>query len=412
MSGSLRRIFLRIIVQKFGGSSVADAERVRRVARRIIQTRNEGYSPVVVVSAQGKTTDQLLAKAYEITPNPSGRELDMLLATGEQASMALLALAIQAEGVPAISMTGGQSGIHTDSHHNKAKILSVQPDRIIQALEQGNIVIVAGFQGISEQQEITTLGRGGSDTTAVALAASLKAEACEIYTDVDGVYSADPRLVPNAFQLKEVIYEEMLEMASLGARVLHLRSVEIAKNYGVPLHVRSSFHNRPGTWVKEVVSMEQAPVVTGVAHDYNVAKLTILNVPDKPGVAARLFTGLAEHGFNVDMIVQSASRDGWNDISFTVERSELAAVTRVANRLCEEIGADSVVTDDKVAKVSIVGAGMISHHGVAASFFRIIADLGHNIEMISTSDISISCVVAEHAVEEIVQATHRHFLEQ
>jgi len=418
---------VRIIVQKFGGTSVADAERVRNVARRVVRTRDAGYAPVVVVSAQGDTTDLLLAKAHEITDRPSGRELDMLLATGEQVSMALLAMAVQALGYPAVSLTGAQVGILTDEAHTKAKIVDVDGSRILRELERGNIVIVAGFQGVTPGDDITTLGRGGSDTTAVALAAALGAEACEIYTDVDGVFSADPRLVPQARKLDEISYDEMLELASLGARVLHLRCVEIARKFGVPLHVRSSFHDRPGTLVRagaaaagrgqgagcpeEGVSVEKGRIVTGIAHNADVAKVTLKGVPDRPGIAARLFGALAAREVNVDMIIQSASRRGINDISFTVSRSDLPTAVEVAEEVRQELDAEAVEHDTGVAKVAIVGAGMISHPGVAARMFRTIADQGVNIQMISTSDISISCVIEAGDVERVVRALHRAFIE-
>lgn len=416
---------MRIIVQKFGGTSVADAERLRNVARRVIRTKEAGFAPVVVVSAQGDTTDLLVEKAYEITDRPSAREMDMLLSTGEQISIALLAMAIHAQGHDAVSLTGAQVGIRTDEAHTKAKIVGIDPSRILRELEDGKIVIVAGFQGINEEDDITTLGRGGSDTTAVALAAALQAEACEIYTDVDGVYSADPRLVKNAVKRDTVSYDEMLELASLGARVLHLRCVEIAKNHGVVLHVRSSFNDNPGTLVtdsaparesggvktKEATEMEKGRVVTGIAHTTNVAKITLMGVPDQPGVAARLFTALADREVNVDMIIQSGSRAGINDISFTVGKEDMADAVEAAEELCRELQAEKVAAEEGVAKVSIVGAGMISHPGVAARMFRTIAGQGVNIHMISTSDISISCVIDAGAVEKVVQALHREFVE-
>lgn len=403
---------MRIVVQKYGGTSVADANRLRNVARRVIQTYKKGFAPVVVVSAQGDTTDILLQKAYEISPNPSARELDMLLSTGEQISIALLAMAIEAQGYAVISLTGGQVGIRTDDTHTKAKIVGIDTRRILRELGAGRIVIVAGFQGVNQEEDITTLGRGGSDTSAVALAAILEAESCEIYTDVDGVYSADPRIVPGARKLAAISYDEMLELASLGARVLHLRSVEIAKKYGVPIHVRSSFSESLGTMVvEEVTGMENAPVVTGIAHTTDVAKVTVMGVPDRPGVAASLFAALAGRAVNVDMIIQSASRAGINDISFTVAKTDIDAAVEAARALQKELGAEGVAAESGVGKVSIVGAGMISHPGVAATMFRVMASEGVNIQMISTSDISISCVIDAAFVEKVVRALHKVFIE-
>ncbi len=403
---------MRIVVQKYGGTSVADASRLRNVARRVIQAHEAGFAPVVVVSAQGDTTDILLQKAYEISPHPSARELDMLLSTGEQISIALLAMAIEAQGYAVISLTGGQVGIRTDGTHTKAKIVGIDTRRILRELGTGRIVIVAGFQGVNQEEDITTLGRGGSDTSAVALAAILAAETCEIYTDVDGVYSADPRIVPGARKLTAISYDEMLELASLGARVLHLRSVEIAKKYGVPIHVRSSFSESPGTMVvEEVKDMENAPVVTGIAHTTDVAKVTVMGVPDRPGVAASLFAALAGRAVNVDMIIQSASRAGINDISFTLAKADMEAAVEAARELEQQLGAEGVVAESGVGKVSIVGAGMISHPGVAAAMFRVIADEGVNIQMISTSDISISCVIEAPFVEKVVRALHKVFIE-
>ncbi len=409
---------MRIIVQKFSGTSVAAAARLRNVARRVARTREAGFAPVVVVSAQGDTTDLLIEKAREITDRPDPREMDMLLSTGEQISISLLAMALQAMGVPAVSLTGAQVGIRTDEAHTKAKIVEIDGSRILTEAAKGNVVIVAGFQGVTSRDDITTLGRGGSDTTAVALAAALKAEVSEIYTDVDGVYSADPRVVPAARKLDEVSYDEMLELASLGARVLHLRCVEIAKKYDTPIHVRSSFNDHPGTIVKgrgaekeEVSNMEKGRVVTGIAHNEDVVKVTIKGVPDRPGVAARLFGALAEREVNVDMIIQSGSRQGINDISFTVGRGDLHPAVEVAEAVCRDLGAEAVEHDGDVAKVSIVGAGMISHPGVAATMFRTIAAEGVNIHMIATSDISISCVIDGAEVARVVRALHRVFVE-
>ncbi len=401
---------MKIIVQKFGGTSVADADRLRNVARKVIKAKDNGYAPVVVVSAQGDTTDMLLEKAAEITDRPNARELDMLLSTGEQISIALLAMTLHAMGYPAISLTGQQVGIMTDESHTKAKIEDIERNRILSELNKGNIVIVAGFQGINCHNDITTLGRGGSDTTAVALAAALGAESCEIYTDVDGVYSADPRVVKEAKKIDEVSYDEMLELASLGARVLHLRCVEIAKKFGTPLHVRSSFNDQPGTIVREGIEMEKGRVVTGIAHNTNVVKITIKGVPDQPGVASRLFGALADREVNVDMIIQSASRKGINDISFTVGKEDKTLAVEVAQDLAKAMGAEGVEHEENVAKVSIVGAGMISHPGVAARMFKTIADTGVNIQMISTSDISISCVIDAEHTDRVVKAIHSTFI--
>lgn len=397
-----------ILVQKFGGTSVADAERLRNAAQRAMAAQAAGYDTVVVVSAQGDTTDELLEKAAELHPHPPARELDTLLATGEQQSMALLAIAIDALGGRAVSLSGQQVGIRTSNVHGKAKITGIDGERIRRELAEGRIVVVAGFQGVDDQADVTTLGRGGSDTTAVALAAALGAEACEIYTDVDGVYSADPRIAPKARKMKEISFDEMLELASLGAKVLHLRSVEVAKKFGIPIHVRSSFVPDPGTIVKEERPME-GQLVVGVAHDTHLAKLTILGVPDRPGVAAALFGALAEAEVNVDMIVQSASREGINDISFTVAKEDERRAHEVAQALVERLAARGALHEGGVAKVSIVGAGMISYPGVAAKMFQVIGEQGANIAMISTSDISISCVIPEERVADVVRALHTAF---
>ncbi|MGB9886376.1 MAG: aspartate kinase [Moorellales bacterium] len=398
-----------LVVQKYGGTSVANAERIKNVAARVAQYYREGHQLVVVVSARGDTTDELIALAKEISPRPPERELDMLLATGEQQSIALVAMAIQELGLPVISLTGPQVGILTDNAHTKARILNVSSERLNAELAKGRIVIVAGFQGVTINNEITTLGRGGSDTTAVAVAAALKADLCEIYTDVDGVYTADPRVVPEARKLRTVSYDEMLEMASLGAQVLQPRAVEFAKQYGVKLHVRSSFNYTEGTIVQEVGSMEKEIVVTGVAHDRNVAKIGIFGVPDRPGVACRLFSALAQERVNVDMIVQSAMRDERNDISFTVGKDDLPKAVDIVARVKEEIGAQGYVYDDGVAKVSIVGAGMITNPGVAARMFEALAEEGINIEMISTSEIKVSCIIRVEETEKAVRALHRKF---
>lgn len=399
-----------IIVQKYGGTSVADTERITHVAARAAQARREGHDVVVVVSAMGKTTDQLLAQAREIAPEPPGRELDMLLTAGERISMALLAMAIDAEGFSARSFTGSQAGIITDARHGKARIIDITPGRITEALDGGHIVIVAGFQGVSrDSRDVTTLGRGGSDTTAVALAAALEAGVCEIYTDVDGVYTADPRICPDARKLPRVSHEEMLELAASGAKVLQVRSVEYARNYRVPVHVRSSFAWADGTLVvPEEDVMEQA-IVSGVAHDSAEGKVVVRNVPDKPGVASRIFSALADEAINVDMIVQNVSADGSTDISFTVPRADGQLALRRLEGLRDEIGHAQVDFDEGIAKVSLVGAGMKTHPGIAAQMFTALSDAGVNIEMISTSTIRVSVVVREADVETAVRAVHERF---
>lgn len=398
-----------LVVQKYGGSSVANAERIRRVAGRVVQEREKGHSVVVVVSAMGDTTDDLIELVGGITGNPPDREMDMLLSTGEQISIALLAMAIQDTGSPAISLTGGQVGILTDDAHTKAKILQINTDRLQEELKQGNIVVVAGFQGMDRRNDITTLGRGGSDTTAVALAAVLKADVCEIFTDVDGVYTTDPRVVPEAKKLDLVCYDEMLELANLGAAVLHPRAVELAMQYGLPLHVRSSFNNNPGTLVKEVNDMERTHVVTGVACDYNVAKIGLFDVFDRPGIAYILFKALADEKINVDMIIQSAMRDDRNDIAFTCPQGDLKKALEVVERLQPEVGAEGFTSDDGVAKVSIVGAGMVSNPGVAAEMFEALYQEGINLEMISTSEIKVSCIIKAGQAEQAVRALHQRF---
>ncbi|PSO53848.1 MAG: aspartate kinase [Actinobacteria bacterium QS_5_72_10] len=399
-----------IIVQKYGGSSVADTDRVTHVAARAAQAKREGHDVVVVVSAMGKTTDQLLAQAREIAPEPPGRELDMLLTAGERISMALLAMAIDAEGFSARSLTGSQAGIITDARHGKARIIDITPGRITEALQAGHIVIVAGFQGVSrDSRDVTTLGRGGSDTTAVALAAALEAGVCEIYTDVDGVYTADPGICPHARKLARASHEEMLELAASGAKVLQVRSVEYARNYRVPVGVRSSFAWAEGTLVvPEEEAMEQA-IVSGVAHDSAESKVVVRNVPDKPGVASRIFTALAEEAINVDMIVQNVSADGSTDISFTVPRADGPLALRRLEGLREEIGHATVDFDAEIGKVSLVGAGMKTHPGVAAQMFTALSDAGVNIEMISTSTIRVSVVVRQQDVGTAVRAVHERF---
>ena len=404
-----------LIVQKYGGSSVADAEGLKRVASRIVATKKAGHQVVVVVSAMGDTTDELIDLAKEVSPIPNGRELDMLLTAGERISMALLAMAISNLGHEARSFTGSQAGIITTSTHGKARVIDVAPSRITEAIKEGAIAIVAGFQGVSQDtNDITTLGRGGSDTTAVALAAALEADVCEIYTDVDGVFSADPRIVPTAHKLKTVTYEEMLELAACGAKVLHLRCVEYARRFDLPIHVRSSFSNREGTWVvkdhPEGGEMEQA-IISGIAHDKTEAKITIVGVPDRTGVAARIFQSIADSDINVDMIVQnvSAAATGLTDISFTLPKSEGANATAVLKKIQGEVGFQSIQYDDQIGKISLIGAGMRSHPGVTATFFAALADAAVNIEMISTSEIRISVVCRINDLEKGVKAAHTAF---
>ena len=404
-----------LIVQKYGGSSVADAEGMKRVANRIVAAKRDGNQVVVVVSAMGDTTDELIDLAEQITPIPQGRELDMLLTAGERISMALLAMAINNLGHEALSFTGSQAGVITTSAHGRARIIDVTPGRIKEALDSGAIAIVAGFQGISQDtKDVTTLGRGGSDTTAVALAAALDADVCEIYTDVDGVFSADPRAVPAARKLKTVTYDEMLELAASGAKVLHLRCVEYARRYNLPIHVRSSFTTNEGTWVvkdhPEGGAMEQA-IISGIAHDKSEAKITIVGVPDRTGVAARIFQAIADADINIDMIVQnvSAAATGLTDISFTLPKAEGAAATAILQKLQGEVGFASIQYDDQIGKLSLVGAGMRSHPGVTATFFGALSDAGVNIEMISTSEIRISIVCRASDLEKGVRAAHTAF---
>src|SRR6266496_3175636 len=400
---------MAVIVQKYGGTSVGDAERIRAVAERVVAAKRGGFDPVVVVSAMGDTTDELTRMAHELSPIPNPRELDLLLTAGERIAMSLLAIAINDAGFPAASYTGSQAGIITDTSHGRAKIIDIKPGRILEAIDKGNIVIVAGFQGVSIAHDVTTLGRGGSDTTAVALADALGAEFCEIFTDVPGVFTADPRIVPDARKLHAVSYEEMLELAACGAKVLQLRSVEYARTHGVRVHVRSSFTDEPGTWViEEDVRMEQA-IISGVAADDTEAKITIEDVPDRPGIAAAIFRALADDGVNVDMIVQNVSHRGRTDVSFTAPKADRGRIAALMDRVVEEIGAARYVQDDGIAKVSLVGAGMKSHPGVAASMFEALRDEGVNIEMISTSSIRISCVIRAEAAERAVKAIHARF---
>jgi aspartate kinase len=406
-----------LVVQKYGGSSVADADGIKRVAQRIVGTRKAGNRVVVVVSAMGDSTDELRDLAKQVSPAPPGRELDMLLTAGERISMALLAMAIANLGLEARSFTGSQAGVITDSTHGKARIIDITPGRIQTALEDGAIPIVAGFQGVSQTtKDITTLGRGASDTTAVALAAALGADYCEIFTDVDGVFTADPRIVPSAQRMPRISYEEMLEMAACGAKVLMLRCVEYARRYSMPIHVRSSFSNREGTWVidrsqsQEGKAVEQA-IISGVAQDRGEAKITVVGVPDKVGEAARIFRAIAESGINIDMIVQniSAAATGRTDISFTLPRDDGRAAMSRLGQLQDEVGFDSLLYDDRIGKVSVIGAGMRSHPGVSATFFTALAEAGVNIEMISTSEIRISVVVDQNDVEAAVVAAHEAF---
>ncbi len=401
---------MALIVQKYGGSSVADAEGMKRVAARIVATKKAGNQVVVVVSAMGDTTDELIDLANQVSPIPPGRELDMVLTAGERISMALLAMAINNLGFEALSFTGSQAGVITDSTHGKARIIDVTPGRIREAIDSGSIAIVAGFQGISQDtNDITTLGRGGSDTTAVALAAALEADVCEIYTDVDGIFSADPRAIPAARKLTTVTYEEMLELAAAGAKVLHLRCVEYARRYNLPIHVRSSFSPLEGTWVvenhPEGGTMEQA-IIAGVAHDKSEAKITIVGVPDRTGVAARIFQALADNDLNIDMIVQnvSAAATGLTDISFTLPKADGAEATTVLKKIQGEVGFASLQYDDTIGKLSLVGAGMRSHPGVTATFFAAMAEAGVNIEMISTSEIRISVIIREDDLERAARA--------
>lgn len=404
-----------LVVQKYGGSSVADAVSIKRVAQRIVDTKRAGNQVVVVVSAMGDTTDELIDLANQVSPLPAPRELDMLLTAGERISMALVAMAVGQLGHEARSFTGSQAGVITDSAHGRARIIDVTPGRIRDAIEEGAIAIVAGFQGVSQDsKDITTLGRGGSDTTAVALAAALDADVCEIYTDVDGVFSADPRVVPTAKQLSSITYEEMLEMAASGAKVLHLRCVEYARRYDLPIHVRSSFSNKTGTWVikdRPVGDTMEQPIIAGVAHDRSEAKVTVVGVPDRPGVAAAIFQTIADAQVNIDMIVQnvSAASTGLTDISFTLPAAEGPTATAALHRVEKEIGYQRVLFDDSIGKLSLIGAGMRSHPGVSAMLFAALAEANVNIDMISTSEIRISVVVRDSDLDKAVRAVHTAF---
>ena len=400
---------MALIVQKYGGTSVADPERIRAVAEHVAYTKRHGNDVVVVVSAMGKSTDNLIKLANEVSSVQPDRELDMLLTTGERISMTLVCMALAGVGIDAISFTGSQVGIITDTVHTKAKILEVKGDRVREALAQGKVCVVAGFQGVSTDKEITTLGRGGSDTTAVALAAALGADSCEIYTDVTGVFTADPRIVPQARKLQHINFDEMLEMAGAGSKVLALRSVEFARNHNVPIQVRSSFTWEPGTWVTSQEPSMEDPIISGVVTDTSEAKVTVRKVPDRPGISAALFEQLAESNVNVDMIVQNTSTDGNTDISFTVPKADMKVAQGIVESVAKEIGAAGIAQDDSIAKISLVGAGMKTSPGIAAKMFRTLADNGVNIQMISTSTIRISVVVAAADLEKAARSLHTAF---
>ena len=398
-----------VVVMKFGGTSVKDAERVKRAAQRVADTARKGNRVVVVVSAPGDMTDELIDRALAITDEPDGREMDMLLATGEQVSIALLCMAIKNLKKDAISLTGPQAGIRADHVHTKARITTIKPKKIVQELGRGKVVVVAGFQGLNPKDDVTTLGRGGSDLTAVALAAALKSNVCEIYTDVRGVYTTDPRVVPDAHKIDEISYDEMLELAGSGSQVMQARSIEVAKKFGVKIHVRSSLENTKGTMIAGMNDEMEAPVVSGIAYDANEAKLSITDIPDRPGIAAEIFGALARESINVDMIIQSAAQDALNDISFTVTRADVRRAVDLLEKLKTRLNAKNVLSDDTMAKVSIVGVGMRSHPGVAARMFSTLADAGINIEMISTSEIKVACVIKQSDGKKAVQLLHKAF---
>jgi len=400
---------MALIVQKYGGSSVADAEKIKNVARRIAAARDKGNQVVVVVSAMGDTTDELIRLAYQLSEKPDNRELDVLLSTGEVVSSTLLAMALHSMGYQAISLSGAQAGIRTDAAYSGARILQIEPKRLVKELEKGNIVIVAGFQGITEDMDITTLGRGGSDTTAVALAASLSAEVCQIYTDVDGVYSADPHVVPEAQCLGEIHYEEMLELATYGARVVHPRAVELGELFNIPILVTSSFNEKPGTLIHGGVSMEVRNKVRSIAHDLNVGKITVVGVPDRPGIAAAIFNPLSKAGINVDTIVQNASIQGITDLTFTVVKSDLARAMEVVKPIAEQISAREYASDDTLGAVSIIGTGMQNTPGFAARMFSTLSENNINIQLITTSEIRITCIINADEVQKAVRALHRAF---
>jgi aspartate kinase len=404
---------MSLIVQKYGGTSVGDAEKIKNVARRVAKAKDAGNDIVVVVSAMGDTTDDLIKLAYQMTDQPGARELDVLLSTGEIVSSTLLAMALKAMGYEAISLSGAQAGIRTDAAYSRARILGIDPKRVVRELKKGNIVIVAGFQGVTEEMDITTLGRGGSDTTAVALAASLKADKCEIFTDVDGIYTADPRLVPEARNLARIGYEEMLELATCGARVMHPRAVELGELFGIPIRVASSFNDHPGTLIHGGESMEVRNKVRGIAHDLNVAKITVVGVPDRPGIAVSIFEPLAKAGISVDTIVQNASTENITDLTFTVAKSDLAEAMEVVKPIAQAIGARQCASDSRLGKVSIVGTGMQNTPGFAARMFKALSEKGINIQLITTSEIRITCIIDEARVSEAVKALHKAFeLEQ
>jgi aspartate kinase len=398
-----------VIVQKYGGTSVGTAARIRRVSRRIAATVKRGEQVVVVVSAMGHTTDRMIALAQSVNPEPPARELDMLVANGETITAPLVAMCLEGIGVPAISLSGLQAGVRTSAQHSRARIRDINPERILQALREGKVPVVAGFQGVTESLEVTTLGRGGSDTTAVALAAALKADSCEIYTDVDGIFTADPMVVRTARKLAFIRYDEMLELAAVGARVMHPRAVEIGELYGVPIHVRSSFHDGVGTMIVAQVPMEERQRVRGIAQETNVAKITVLGVADRPGVAAAIFEPLGKAGISVDVIVQNIGRSGHTDLTFSVADSDLKAAVKLVRAAVKEIGARSIASASGIAKLSIVGTGMLGTPGIAGRMFRALADAGINIEMISTSEIRITCLVARDQVEKGVRVLHKTF---
>ena len=400
---------MALVVQKYGGSSIADGERISSVARRVAKARDEGNEVVVVVSAMGDTTDELIKLAHQVSAQPSNRELDLLLSTGEVVSSTLLAMALETLGYRAVSLSGAQAGIETDSRYSRARILRVDPKRITSELARGNIVIVAGFQGVTSEMDIATLGRGGSDTTADALAASLESKECQIYTDVEGVYTADPRIVPEATKLKKVGYEEMLELASYGAKVIHPRAVELGGLHNVPILVVSSFVDRPGTIICKEASMEVRNKVRGIVHDTNVAKVTVIGIPDHPGIASAIFEPLADADISVDTIVQNASIEKIADLTFTVTRSDLSRAMSIVETVAKTVEAKRCVADSKLAKVSIVGTGMLDTPGYAAKMFRTLYEQGINIQLITTSEIRITCIISEDNVEDAVRALHRAF---
>jgi len=400
---------MALIVQKYGGSSVADAEKIKNVARRIVATREKGNQVVVVVSAMGDTTDELIQLAYQVCEKPSERELDALVSTGELVSSTLLAMALEDMGYPAISLSGAQAGIHTDSSYTRARILKVEAQRVIDELEKGNIVIVAGFQGVTEDMDVTTMGRGASDLSAVALAGGLKAKTCERFTDVDGIYTADPRIVPDARPLSEISYDEMLELATYGSRAMHPRAIELGGLFNVPILVASSFTDKPGTLIHEGVSMEVRNKVRSIAHDLDVAKITVVGVPDRPGIAAALFEPLAGANISVDTIVQNASIDNITDVTFTVTKTQLDKAMKVVEPIARSIGARECLSDSKLGKVSVIGSGMQNTPGYAARMFQTLSEQGINIQLISTSEIRITCIIDESKVEDSVRALHRSF---